>query len=184
MKRKVFIALCALFSGIMISFAQKVEEVVPNLPIDEDTKLVTYKEVVQQQGSPEVLYDRALKWVKNYYKNNESIIKETNREKGIIVLRPSIRIYTILKNGQQHYKNLVYYNFKIECRPDRYRYTLTDFNEKAQAAAPIETWFKREHPNWEPNWYRWLNQVNEDVLKTINSLEEGMEPVEEKVDEW
>lgn len=184
MKKRILFTLFITFAGVFNLFAQKGEEIIPNLPIDEDTKLVTYQEVVQEPGTPEILFDRAMAWVKSYFKNSENIIQSSDKEKGIIMLRPSIRIYTILKDGKQHYKNLVYYNFKIECRNDRYRYTLTDFNEKAQSAAPIENWFKRDHPHWEPNWYLWLNQVNDEVIKITQALEEGMLPVEEKVDEW
>lgn len=184
MKKKILFSLLIALACCFNTYAQKDEEAIPNLPIDEDTKLVTYQEVVQEPGAPAELFDRAMTWVKTYFKNSEAVIKSSDREKGVIMLRPSIRIYTTLKDGKQHYKNLVYYDFKIECRQDRYRYTLTDFNEKAQAAAPIEDWFKRDHPHWEPNWYKWLNQVNDEVIKVTQSLEEGMLPVEEKVDEW
>ena len=50
---------------IMAANAQKPSQLpVPDLPIDERTNLVTYQDVVKQEGTPQVLYDRAMEWVK------------------------------------------------------------------------------------------------------------------------
>ena len=52
-------------------------------------------------------------------------------------MRSSVRIYSKQKDGTMLQKNIVYYNFKLECRDNRYRYTITNFNERAASAAPI-----------------------------------------------
>lgn len=182
--KKLLLVMCLICTSSLL-VAQKAGDLpIPNLPVDEKTKLVTYQEVVQEPGSIQELYDRAMIWVKKFYPNYGEVIKSSDREKGVIELRSSVKIYVPLKDGSKHFKNVVYYNFKIECRPDRYRYTITDFNEKAVAAAPIERWFNTEHEYWEPNWYHWLNQINDDIVKVISDFEEGMLPVEEEVDEW
>ena len=68
MKTKFFLLLFLCSMGSL--FGQKeVEYVIPDLPIDETTKLVTYKDVVNEKGTPQELYDRAMEWVKTYYKN-------------------------------------------------------------------------------------------------------------------
>ncbi len=184
--RRLFLVLTTLLLSVTVLFAQKKgEEIpVPELPIDEDTQLVTYKEVVNEQGTPQVLYDRALAWAKKYYNNKSEVFKVTDRENGILEIRSSVRIYTILKDGSRHFKNVVYYNMKIECRENRYRYTITDFKEKATSSAPIEAWFNTEAPKWEPAWYLWLNQINEDMEKLTNNLLDEMLPKEEKNDDW
>jgi hypothetical protein len=183
MKKNLFIIF---FLGIIsASFAQKDNTLpVPALPIDEDSKLVTYKEVVQQKGSPQELYNRAMEWIKVFYKNTGEVIKDSNRTEGVINMRSSIRIYFKQKDGTLHFKNIVYYNFKLECRQDRYRYTITDFNEKAVAAAPIEIWFDIENPTWDASQYDFLTQIDEQIIKLIESLEEGMSPKPIKNDDW
>lgn len=156
----------------------------PYLPIDEDTKLVTYQEVVNEKASPQELYDRAMEWIKKYYKNTSEVIKSSDRDKGVINMRSSVRIHVILKDGTKQYKNIVYYNFKLECRQDRYRYTITDFNAKATSASPIEVWYDTKNPLWSPDQYGFLIQIDEEIRALIESLEEGMLPKVEKIDEW
>lgn len=175
-------ATLTLFSGI---YAQKPSELpVPALPIDERTHIVTYQDVIQEPGTPQELYKRAMTWVKNYYKNTAEVIKNADSVKCVISMRSSVRIYYPMKDGTKHFKNIVYYNFKLECRDNRYRYTITDFNERAQAAQPIERWFNTENPAWEPNHYDFLNQIDEQIQSLISALEDGMLPPEEFEDEW
>ena len=184
MKNPIFLfLLCNLFLFSLIAQKDKGLEI-PELPIDEDTKLVTYKDVIQEKGSPNELFDRGLAWVQSYYKNANEVIKLRDKLDGVIKVRSNVKIYTTLKDGSTLQKNVVYYNLKIECRQDRYRYTITDFNEKAVAAAPIEVWFNTKHVHWEPSWYEWLNQIHGQIEELIKSLKEGMEPKVEKVDDW
>lgn len=167
------------------AFAQKNETPeAPYLPIDERTNLVTYQDVVKQEGTPAVIYERAMEWVKKYYKNTSEVIKKADPQKGVIEMRSSVRIFYKQKDGTLRYKNVVYYNFKIECRDNRYRYTITNFNEKAAGPAPIENWFNTSLSGWTPSQYDYLSQIDEQVKELITSLEEGMMPVEEFVDEW
>lgn len=184
--KKITFLLCAMVIAFG-AFAQKTSKQtlpVPDLPISEQTNLVTYQDVVKQEGTPQVLFDRAMVWAKKFYKNTNEVIKSSDREKGVIEMRSSVRIFSKQKDGTMLPKNIVYYNFKLECRDNRYRYTITNFNEKATSAAPIENWFKTDSPYWSPSQYEWLNQVDSQVKELINSLEEGMLPVEEVKDEW
>ena len=185
---KKILALIALVMVGVLAFGQnkKGPEIpYPNVPIDEETNLVTYKEVVQQaNATPQELFDRAMIWVKKFYKNTTEVIKSSDRDKGVIQLRSSVRIYVVKEDGSKIFKNIVYYNMKIECRPGRYRYTITDFNEKAAAAAPVEVWLNTENPKWEIGQYAYLNQIDEQILALIESLEEGMNPPVIVEDEW
>ncbi|MBP5650965.1 MAG: DUF4468 domain-containing protein [Bacteroidales bacterium] len=185
--RKI-LALIALVMLGVLAFGQnkKGPEIpYPNVPIDEETNLVTYKEVVQQaNATPQELFDRAMTWVKKFYKNTAEVIKSSDRDKGVIQLRSSVRIYVVKEDGSKIFKNIVYYNMKIECRSGRYRYTITDFNEKAASAAPVEVWLNTENPKWEIGQYAYLNQIDEQILALIESLEEGMNPPVIVEDEW
>lgn len=183
--KKISLAICLLIVSFC-AFAQKNNTNLPEpaLPIDERTNLVTYQDVVQEEGTPQVLYDRAMDWIKKYYKNTTEVIKNADAEKHVIDMRSSVRIFSKQKDGTMLPKNVVYYNFKLECRDNRYRYTITNFNERAQSAAPIENWFKKDSPYWSPSQYEWLNQIDEQVQELIKALEEGMEKPEVFEDEW
>ena len=104
-----------------IAFAQKnklPEE--PTLPIDERSNLVTYQDVVNEPGTPQELYDRAMRWVKEFYKNTAEVVKKSDRDAAVIEMRSSVRIYGTQKDGSLHFRNIVYYNFKLECRNNRH----------------------------------------------------------------
>lgn len=175
------VAICACIAA----FAQKTETPeAPYLPIDERTNLVTYQDVVKQEGTPQVLYERAMAWAKKYYKNTAEVIKSADPEKGVINMRSSVRIFYKDKDGTMRFKNIVYYNFKLECRDNRYRYTITDFKEKATGSAPIEVWFNTSASGWTPSMYGYLSQIDEEMQKLVASLEEGMQPAEEFTDDW
>lgn len=183
MKKTPLFLLLILFA--MSAFAQKAQEYIkPELPMDEDNKLVTYKEVVQVEGTAQDLYDRALAWVKTEYVNTNEVIKSSDRDAGLLELRSSVKIHSRDKTGKPFFKNIVYYRFKIECRDGRYRYVITDFNEKATAAAPIEVWFNSDGPKWEPIQFEYLKQIGAQINELISSLKKGMKPTVEKVDEW
>ncbi|MCQ2286473.1 MAG: DUF4468 domain-containing protein [Bacteroidales bacterium] len=179
-------SLVILFMAVLsMAFSQKNKTLErPNLPMDDDSLHVVYKEVVNQTGTPQELFDRAMQWVKTEYKNTSEVIKSQDRDKGVIELRSSVRIYGKQKDGTLHMRNIVYYKCKIECRDQRYRYTFSDFTEKATAVSPIEVWFDTTNPKWEPAHYEYLNQIDEQVRAVIESMKKGMEPKVEKVDEW
>lgn len=169
----------------LISMAQKPADLpVPALPIDEHTQLITYQDVIKQEGTPQELFDRALVWVKKYYKNTAEVVKSQDRDKAVIQMHSSVRIFSKQKDGTQVLHTIVYYDFKLECKDNRYRYTITNFNEKATSAAPIEKWLQSDRPTWSPNEYGFLNQVDEQIQALISSLEDGMLPPEIIKDDW
>lgn len=183
--KKTSLLLCLMLALVSGAFSQKNKSIErPDLPIDEDSKLVTYKEVVQETGTSQELYDRALLWVKKQYKNTNEVLHVQDREKGLIELRSSVRIYGTAKDGSKVFRNVVYYRCTLECRDQRYRYTITEFGQRLSAHSPIEVWFDTDNPKWEPAHYEYLKQIDEQVKALIASMKEGMAPKVEKVDEW
>ena len=185
MKRCLLLVI--LFSVAMMGFAQKKNTTTtppPAMPVDAETQLITYKAVVQESGSPKDLYDRACSWVKSFYKNSSEVIKSQDAEKFEIVMRSSVRIYSHQKDGSKLTKNVVYYDFTLQCRDGRYRYVITNFNEKATSACPIEKWMNPEDTKWNPECYLNLQEVDEQIQALISSLAKGMQPVQNKDDEW
>lgn len=187
MKRLTLLLL--LLGLFTLTFAQRDKgstPTAPDMPIDDETGLITYQEVIQEKGTATELYDRAMQWAKSFYKNTNEVIKSANRETGVIDMYSSVKIYTYLKDGSKINKNIVYYTFRLECREGRYRYTITNFKERATAAAPIEVWLDNSDDNkkWTPQCYQYLQDVDEQILELLQSLTAGMEPKTEKIDEW
>lgn len=184
MKKWIFTLMLSLLP--IVFFGQKtVHKDFPDMPVDENTKLVTYKEVVQMQGSSEVLFERALKWANKFYKNPAAVITKKDKPSGIVECVSNIPIYTLAKDGVTRTSaGYVYYTLTIEARENRYRYTITNLYKKEQAQYPIEKWLETSRPEWTTARYDHLHQIDEAVRKLMEEIEEGMTPEKIIIDEW
>lgn len=175
----------ALFAGQMAWGQKTVYNSFPDMEIDENTQLVTYKGVVNQQGTSEVLYERAVKWANKYFSNPMAVIKSADKIKATLVCQPSIKISTLSNDGKTSVMaGMVYYTLTIETRENRYRYTITEIHKREQVQYPIEKWLDPSKPEWTPARYDHLHQIDQAVKKLIDDLEEGMHPEKIIVDEW
>ena len=179
----LFLALILLPLSFM---GQKtVHDNFPDMPIDENTKLVSYRNVVQMAGASEVLFDRALAWANKYYKNPTTVIRKKDKASGIIECISNIPIYTLAKDGvTKSNAGYVYYTLTIEARESRYRYTITELHKREQAQFPIERWLDKTRPEWTVVRYDHLHQIDEAVRKLMEEIEAGMLPEKIVVDEW
>ena len=180
-------AICfMLIVQSLVVIGQKNEAIVPPLvPIDENTKLITYQYTITMKGTPEELYKRAYDWANTYYKNPTQAIKKADAQNKVIECVSSIKITTPSKDGKSFVMaGLVYYNLKIEMRSDRYRYTITNFNLRGASNLPIEIWLDQSRKDWIPTHYEHLRQVDEAVKILMEELEAAMEPKAVIKDEW
>jgi hypothetical protein len=184
--KKMSILVLAVVALPFCSLGQKtVYSDFPDMPIDENTKLVTYKKVVQMQGSSEELYNRALAWANKYYKNPIVVIKKSDKSNGELECVSNISIYTLDKDGvTKANSGYVYYTLTIEAKENRYRYTITNMYKKEQAQFPIEKWLDPTRPEWTVVRYDHLHQIDEAVKELMKSIEEGMKPPKVIIDEW
>lgn len=184
MKKSLILSVMIVFC-VATATAQKDKPLQPPvLPIDSTTKMITYKEVVTQQGSSAELYKRAMDWIVLNYKNTAEVVKTSNEATGVIEGSSRIKIHTPAKDGVTTIAGIVNYNFVIEAKDGRYRYTFTRFSLKDAAYNPIEKWFDTKLPTWFPQRFEHLKEVNDDMVKTINSLKESMAPKVQKSDNW
>ena len=193
--KRFLLVTVVLFSGLAV-WGQKPEQKpqqqlqtvytsFPDMPFDENTKLVSYKEVVNLKGSREELYARILKWVNKYYSNPVAVIQKADKENATVVCVSGIRITSLGGDGKTPIQaGMVYYTFTIEAREGRYRYTITDLYKKETSRFPIEKWFDNTKPEWSPARYDHLHQIDQFVKKLIAELKEGMLPEKVIIDEW
>lgn len=183
--KKILTVAFVLFSGLAAWGQKTVHNSFPDMPIDENTQLVTYKDVVTQKASQGELYERALKWVNKYYSNPIGVIKKADKVSATLVCVSNIKISTLANDGKTTVgAGIISYTLTIETKEGRYRYTVTDIHKREQTQFPIEKWFDTSKPEWSPVRYDHLHQIDEAVKKLIADLEEGMHPEKVIIDEW
>jgi hypothetical protein len=154
------------------------------MPVDPDTKLITYKEVVTTSGTPEELYIRAIAWVNKEYKNPADATKVRDAETGLIEIIHRFEL-TQKVQGVTLKAATVDYSLKLELKDGRFRYTITNFNEKTISRQPIERWMDKNNQSWIPAWDDYLKQVDEQTHKLIERLKLAMQPpAVKKPDTW
>jgi len=146
------------------------------MPVDPDTKLITYKEVVTTAGTPAELYIRAIAWINKQYKNPADATKVRDPASGLIEIIHRFEI-TQKVQGVTLMAGVVDYSMKLELKDGRYRYTITNFNSKDISRQPVEKWMNKDDQSYTPAWDDYLKQVDEYTRKLIASLKLGMQPV-------
>ena len=174
-----------LFAGLGAWGQKTTYNSFPDMPRDENTKLVTYKGVVNQQGTSDVLYERAVKWANKYFSNPSAVIQKADKAGSVLTCLVSTKITTLSNDGKTSVMaGMVYYTLTIEAREGRYRYIITDIHKREQVQYPIEKWFDTSKPEWTTARYDHLNQIDQAIQKLIADLKEGMKPEKVIVDEW
>ncbi|NVO18995.1 MAG: DUF4468 domain-containing protein [Bacteroidetes bacterium] len=169
---------------ILLSTFVRAQETAPQMPVDEETKLITYKEVVKIEGTKPELFNRAIEWIGKNYKNAADVTKVRDPESGLIELIHRIEL-TYDEKGVNKSGGIVDYTLRIELKDGRYRYTFTNFNLKQASRVPIEKWLDKTDKAYSPSWDHYLFQVDKSVHEIIDSLKKGMQPpVKKKPDEW
>ncbi len=153
-----------------------------NFPVDENTKLITYRDVVQLNGTQDELYIRGIDWINSFYKNPADVCRVRNRESGVIEVLHRIEIVNE-KDGGKVPAGTVNYELKLEFKPGRYRYTITDLTLRQPTRFPVERWLNKDDPQYIPEWDDYMKQVDARVNEIIASLRKGMEPVVVKEEE-
>jgi len=161
------------------------QTVVPDLPIDPDTKKIMYRAVIEEKGSTEYLYNKAVEWFSYFYPNPSAIFTVQDKVNGKIEGTGRMKVYfTDEKSGVRLDGGLIIYLIKIELKENKYRYTLTDFNLKAASRFPVEKWMNKADPAYNPQWDSYLYQIDTTMQRLISTLTKKMKPVVQKKDEW
>ena len=158
-----------------------------NMPIDKISKLINYTEVVQLKGvSTTVLYKRALTWFNTFYKNPSDVIRENDSTKGTISGKSRFKIYNAPdKTGLKTDAGLVMYTINVSVREGRYKYEITELNQKAASYTPLERWLDTSSRTYTKAYVGYLEQVDTEVREAIDNLKKAMStapPV--KKDDW
>jgi hypothetical protein len=162
----------------------RAQEPTTKMPVDPDTKLITYKEVITVAGAPSELFNRAIEWTNKQFKNPVDATKVRDQASGVIEIVHRIEI-TRIEQGATLLAGRVDYSMKLELKEGRFRYTITNFNMKDMSRQPLERYMDKKDQSYTPAWDDYLKQVDDYTRKMIESLKQGMQPpAAKKPDTW
>lgn len=178
-----FFAAALSFAGNLAAQSNK-----SKLPVDAESKLVTYKAVVDVPGAPmKELQQRAFLWANEYYKNPMDVIRERDTVKGTMVCKARLKIMNEAdKKGIVSEAGLIEYTLKLDFKDNKYRYTLTEINWKQRSYYPVERWMETEAAGYQEAYVYYLQQTDELMKQLVKDLDKGMKLplVKKKKDDW
>ncbi|NNF01458.1 MAG: DUF4468 domain-containing protein [Bacteroidia bacterium] len=177
--------LSLLILNVGISFAQ--EEEVIAYPLDPQTQIITYVDVVEMPGlSANELFERAFRWANEYYINPKDVIRESDVLEGKLFCKARFKIENPAdKKGVVSGAGNVMYSLLIEFKDDKYRYKIDDIHWIRTSKFPIEKWMDTENSYYKEVYTDYLKQAHEHCNKLVIELQQGMEKtVEEATEDW
>ena len=180
------VLISVLMMAILLTTASAQQEASLNLPVDDVTGLITYKEVIDEEGSKDELFNRCSMWLHTLYANPWDATKVRDQATGLIKIQHQFRIYNYDEVGTKQDAGMIIYDAKIEFKENRYRIVVDDFVLKQASRYPVERWLDPNAPDYNKKWQSYLKQIDSFVRdELISSLKEGMKPeVEVKEEEW
>ena len=184
---KKLISLLFIIAAGLFVFAQE-EEVTgtESIPVDPNTGLITFQDVVEETGTKKELFNRAGEWLHHYFKQPVYVTQVRDAATGVIKGKHQFELIYEEKDGTIRRAGLIKYYFKIECKDGRYRYTIDNFVLTQLSKYPCERWLNTAHRDYNKQWPKYLEQIRVYAIDDFAvSLKEYMVPkviVEEE--EW
>jgi hypothetical protein len=178
--KTVFLLVCLLLPATLLLQAQD-----NPVPRDSETGKIKFQEVVEEPGTQEELFNRSINWLNNYYRDPVRVTSVRDKATGKIIGKHTIRITQGLEDGTVKEVAFVFYEFTIEVREGRYRYTISDLLLKTASRFEIERWLNTEDPKYDPLWATYIQQISDYADQWSANLKEKMKPgPEKKEDIW
>jgi len=192
MNKKLFFLFISVFAATNL-FAQKPSEVVfPKLPMDEKKEFVTYSKVITLGGTTaDELYKRGKKWFFSYFKNPTEKIRTDDSLKKEIEGFIRFKLMVPDKKGVVSDVATIQYSLFMTFKDGRYKYTITNINEKSVSNLGIEHWIpdlpagKDAAPADAEKHALWLTYIDKEIKATIDEMEKGVaDPGTKKSEDW
>jgi hypothetical protein len=173
-----------LFIGIT-GFSINTSAQTREIPFDPDVKKIKFQEVISETGTQDELFKRCVYWLNGYYKDPVRVTIVRDEPTGKIMGKHNIRLKNIDKDSLVTEGPTVFYEFTIEVRDDRYRYTITELLLKSASRFEIERWLDKNDPLYDTQYTAYLDQIAVFVEEWAGVLKEKMKPEPtKKVDSW
>jgi len=124
MKKTIFLICIGLLIGnIDFANAQEVQNV--QLPINKETNLIEYTELVTVDSTmtQDELYTKAREWMALNFKSANSVIQMDDKNAGIIIGKGNIPV----TGGKYLADGKIDFTLKIQVKNGRFKYWFTDF---------------------------------------------------------
>lgn len=154
------------------------------IPVETETGLIKFKDVIDEEGTQDELFNRCVYWLNSFYKDPTRVTTIRDVPSGKIVGRHQFRIYYD-KEGVKTAAGMVKYTFTIQFKDNKYRYIIDKLVLKSQTNLAVEKWLNEDDPAYDPRWEGYLQQIAEYVQNWSGSLREKMKPGPDKLeDDW
>ncbi|MBI9032913.1 MAG: DUF4468 domain-containing protein [Bacteroidales bacterium] len=176
---RFLVLICSFIILVNHSFGQIV-------PMDEKTNLISYQEVVYEDGGQSLLFNRSIRWLNSYYVNAVAVTRERDAETGVVSGKHEFKL-NLHESDVAGTKTqaTVLYTFKMEFKEGRYRYTLTDLVLRKKSRFPVENFLNNSDPELKEKYDYYISQIDTFAKEWAESFKAGMKPVEEvKEEEW
>jgi hypothetical protein len=193
MKTKYLIGFLLLAS--IHAFGQKET---PKLPIDEDTKRITYSDVIMVDSSvtKNELFSRAREWFAKTYNSSTDVVQMEDKENGKLVGKALTQVYHKAM-GSNYPSGHINYTISLYFKDGRYKYEITNFHHTGQLVSGgripdygvcedmINTTHKTMGFSNQKTYNYYLTQLDENITTLIVSLKNTMNvKVSSKKDDW
>lgn len=176
---KYFLTACMLWFAVS-AMAQ-------DIPADEETGKAKYEGVNQVAGvSATDLFDRAIKWIEDFYPNPHGVIQTKNKEEGLIEGRARFKLNKEDKKGNQLNGGFVSYGFTIYMKDGRYKYVITDIRWENASAYDVTQWSDTEQNHYDDiNYPKYIAQTAKYFDDLLAAMKAGLEDSGKKAaDDW
>jgi len=179
------INLFTSISLLLMVFSNAVFAQIKTIPFDAEAKKIKFQQVIEEEADQMELFNRCIFWLNDYYKDPVRVTTVRDAPSGKIMGKHTIRLKYTDDNGIEQTGPTVIYEFTVEVKDNRYRYTITDLLLKTASRFEIERWLDKEDPAYDPRWENYLDQIAEYVDQWSAFLIEKMKPEPVPVeDEW
>lgn len=152
---------------------------VVDFPRDSTTNEISYTEVVRIDSVDALqLYSKTKLFCATTFKDNDDLKQVNDDVAKTVILRPTVPIMAPKAYSLGYDGNLVYL-LKVECKDNRYRYTLTDFvyhviDSRGGSDVPMK--ISDERPNFfsPKDWHLIQFQTKVEAMVQINKLKKEM----------
>ncbi len=180
---------CFTLMLVMDVFGQ---DEMPKMPIDEETKTITYSEVINVDSSitKSELYSRGREWFAKAYKSSTDVIQMEDRESGKIIGKALMVVYhkalgMALESGQ------INYTISLYCKDGRYKYEVTDFihtsnYESGRVKTSCDRMTSETRKMYRKVYTYYLIQLDENIRGLIADLKNSMnvKSTKKNKDDW
>jgi hypothetical protein len=181
---------------VLSTFAQKET---PSLPIDPDTRMITYTEVINVDSSVSKLelYSRAREWFAKAYNSSQNVIQMDDKESGKIVGKALTRVYHKAL-GSNYPSGYINYTISLYLKDGKYKYEITNFYHTGQPVSAgriedmgpceemINTRKKTMGISYQKTFNYYLYQLDVNTKSLVLGLKESMNRASngKKKDDW